>query len=277
LKSFFDEPPAKATRIALACTAVLVALAGVGYAYLHAGDVRPEVRVLNPRTATPQLFALGADPPFVASAPPQPSRSPAPIVDNASMLARYDRLAKSANPADNKIAYDMVQRCRDTRWATSRDPELTDLAREECGDLVMRPGILDDPAYQLALVERAAQAGVHRAYLDLFRNEYKKGRMPPGPETEQRLEELRKIALSTADPYALAEESVRAQIAGDKAAELALFVAYRTALARDRGDPYDPATDRATLEKAGDLPEATAKAAIAKGTEFVAAAYRTHK
>jgi len=91
------------------------------------------------------------------------------------------------------------------------------------------------------------------------------------------LESIRQIALSTADPFALAEEMGRAQAREDKPAELALFVATRAALARDRGEPYDPAKDEATKTRAAALPEDVAKQAIAKGTQFVALNYRSHR
>lgn len=266
------EPKKTAVRVAV--VTLIAALVGVGY--YRASDIHSQVPTPNGvQTITPQLFAFDGSNDKPAVTAPQPTPSRTPVFDNASRLARYDRLAKSNNPADNKLAYDMVQRCRDAKWIASRDPSMTDIVREECGDLVMRPGIIDDPAFQLALIERAAQAGVHRAYIDYFKNEYKRGRMgPPTPETEAHFEELRQIALSTADPYALAEEYARAGLVGDKEAELALFVAYRTAYARDNNHVFNPATDPATRARAQALPEAAAKAAIARGTQYVASVYK---
>jgi hypothetical protein len=101
--------------------------------------------------------------------------------------------------------------------------------------------------------------------------------MPAGPETNAYMERVRQIALSTADPYALREAAAMAEIDGDKPKELALWVAHRAALARDRGVSYDPSTDEVAQAKAAALPENVAKQAIADGTQYVAMNYRSHK
>jgi hypothetical protein len=270
------------TRSAAALIVTLAVVAG-GWAYFKAGDIAPQVpEPKQVRTAVPQILALG-DPLRVATpapeAPPKPSRTP--VMDKLSPLARYDRLVKTGDPIDAKLAYDLAQRCIDDMWSISRVPkdmteDIREMTRQECGDLATRPGILE-PTAQLALVKRAAEAGVHRAYLDLYRNHVKGSRtLPEGPETDAYMERLRQTALSTADPYALAEEhSMAEQVGKDKPAELALLVAYRTALARDRGDKYDPHKDAPTQAVAKTLPPAVAEAAIEKGTKFVAINYRS--
>ena len=126
---------------------------------------------------------------------------------------------------------------------------------------------------------------MHRAYIDLYRDHALAGvdesgkrvapTLPKGPETDAYMERVKQAALQTADPYALAEEQAKAQENGDAQNALALFVAYRFALARDRGASYDPATDAPTQERARTLPPAAAQEAIDKGAQYVARHYRS--
>jgi hypothetical protein len=264
------------TLVALA----VVALCAGGGAALHQRDraEHPPSTALGPPPAF-SVIAAGKD---VRSEPPQPPTATAtrtPIMDRLSPMARYDRLVATGDPVDAKLAYDIAQRCMNSMWSVSRvPPEYTEVSREiarsDCGDL--RPGILTNTE-QMALAKKAAEAGVHGSWLALFTNQVLRDKtMPPGPETDAYIEHVRQIALSTADPNALLEEATKASELGDKPTALALFVAFRTSQARDRGEGYNPATDPPTQTKAAQLPEAVAKSAIAKGTDYVAKAYRSH-
>jgi len=254
----------------IACGLVLIAM----YSYEH-WPHSADVKVFGP-TLMPEIMSAGKDTPTrIAPTPQTPSRTP--NLDKLSKLTMYDRLARSKDPRDAKAAYDLVRWCKDNQEVATQQPEIVEQARQECGDLTMRPGILD-PHEQLKLAKVAAEAGVHGAYMDVFRyHVVRYHTLPPGAETDAYIESLRQVALSTADPYALAEEESRAKNLGDKPAELAMYVASRAAYAKDRGVPYDPATDGPTRERAGALPQAVASEAIAKGTQFVALNYRSMK
>lgn len=255
----------------------VLALAGI---LALAGGLAYKQQIVSPSSAPtlggmpqPSLLAAGQDTPSepVAAVTPTPTRSP--VMDKLSPLSRYDKLVSSGNPVDAKLAHDLTQRCIDDMWAIPHMPEdlreaQRETARQECGDLTTRPAILE-PIVQMELLKRAAEAGVHQAYFDLWRNHVQGTRtMPPGPETDAYMERMRQIALSTADPWALAEEVGRSEGTGDKPLQLALYVAHRTALARERNDPYDPKTDRPTLAKAAELPPDVAAARIEQGQQF---------
>ena len=272
----------RATHVAVAIGVLVAAIVGGALALREPEKPPPDV-VAAPKS--PALLGGYSEPPTAVPPPARTSSTTTtktPVMDKASKLAQYERLKASGDPVDAKLAYNLAQRCIDDVWAISRvSKDLTEdqreIARQECGDLTMKPGVLE-PTEQLALAKVAAEAGVHRAYIDLYRNHVKGSRtMPEGDETDAYMERVRQIALSTADPYALAEEEAKAEQRGDKAAQLSLFVAYRASLARDRGEPYDPVTDQPTQKLASALPAPIAKQSIDKGTQFVALNYRSHK